>query len=96
VSEELEEVRVLRVQPGDTIVCRVTSATTHAELSEVGDRLRERFPDNQVLMLSASLELSVTRPDRPAKYTINCMDGEMAKRVADAVTTRDRRADLTR
>jgi hypothetical protein len=63
-GEELEEVRVLRVQPGDTIVITVDSALRQKEFDEVAARLKDRFPDNEVLVLGgAPIELSVVRPD---------------------------------
>jgi hypothetical protein len=62
VSEELEEVRVLRLQPGDVVVCTLRRNASHAEFEEIHARLKERFPDNAVTIVSQDAELSVVRP----------------------------------
>lgn len=62
VAEELEEVRVLRLQPGDVVVCTLRRDASHAEFEEIHARLKERFPDNAVTIVGQDAELSVVRP----------------------------------
>jgi hypothetical protein len=62
VSEEFEEVRVLRLQPGDVVVCTLRRNASHAEFEEIHARLKERFPDNAVTIVGQDAELSVVRP----------------------------------
>jgi hypothetical protein len=60
---EVEEVRVLRLQPGDIIVANLAerSGTTWEAAEKLRERLKEAFPDHEVLVCSG-FTLEVARP----------------------------------
>jgi signal peptidase I len=58
---EFEEVRVLRVQPGDVIVFRLQHNLSAEVLDEYWHRLKRTFPDNELLFLSPDVDMSVSR-----------------------------------
>lgn len=58
----IEEVRVMRLQPGDIVVARVGEGYNPAGVEAARYRLTQIFPGHQVLVVSGA-ELSVVRPD---------------------------------
>lgn len=62
---DLEHVRVLRIQPDDTVVLQLDRTVSAAEAHHVTARLKEFFPDNQCLVIGGG-ELTVARPESPA------------------------------
>lgn len=61
---EVEQVRVLRLQPGDIIVARVHEAIPMAQAKTTVDRLKEIFKGHEVLVCSG-FTLEVARPGTP-------------------------------
>lgn len=61
----LEHLSVVRVQPGDTIVFRVSPdwRPSFEEYQRVVDETKGAFPDNRVLVLTGGTELAVIRPE---------------------------------
>lgn len=61
---ELEEVRVLRLQPGDVIVVRIERPVTQVAADTLREKLEEAFPGHKgVILDGASME--VIRPEHP-------------------------------
>lgn len=55
-------VEVLRLCPGDTVVLRVDVRLNAQQRHQLAGLLRNRFPNNPVLVLDAGAELSIVRP----------------------------------
>lgn len=58
----VESVEVLRVRPGDVLVVTLPEGTpklTAAQMESFTDTFRERFPDNEILVLGGGIEVSV-------------------------------------
>lgn len=51
------------IRPGDTILVRMPPDTHHVQLKTVADRLRERLPDVEVLLLAGVDGIEVYRPE---------------------------------
>jgi len=60
---ELPEVRILRLQPGDTLLLTAEHQVTEAELDAIGKNLAERFPGHPVVLLDNGLSLDILRKD---------------------------------
>lgn len=58
---DLEHVRVMRVKPGDVVVLTADAALSPEAVEHATDLLKERFPDNECIVVSGA-ELSVVRP----------------------------------
>lgn len=59
----LEDVKRLRLDPGDTLVVRLAAPWTDQNRQELADRLKLAFPDNQVLVTDPGVELTVMSPE---------------------------------
>lgn len=59
----LEEVRILRLQPGDVVVCTPRRRLSSAEADEVFGQMRKAFPNHQVVVVDEA-DLSVMRADK--------------------------------
>jgi hypothetical protein len=57
------ELRVIR--PGDTVLVRVARDTPQVGLGMIADRLRERLPGVEVLLLAGVDGVDVYRPGEP-------------------------------
>lgn len=56
---EIEEVRVLRLQPGDILVARVAEEATPDAIEGIRKRLEAMFPDHKTLVcLGITLEVA--------------------------------------
>jgi hypothetical protein len=62
VTQELPEVKVLRLQPGDCIIARFDVRISVEDAVEVKWRLEERFSGHDVLVCSG-FQLEVARED---------------------------------
>lgn len=60
---EIERLQAIAVQPGDLIVVKLPDDATQNSLSNVASVVRERFPDNEVLVVTASVDVAVMRPE---------------------------------
>ena len=64
---EAAEIRVLRIQPGDTLVLRYQERLSDAEFSELSERLAEKFkpryPDVEFAIVEGGAEFIVVRKD---------------------------------
>lgn len=63
VAPEIEEVRVLRLQPGDVIIARVANDTTAETAMGVRQNLEGAFPGYRVIV-TAGIGIEVARPDQ--------------------------------
>lgn len=57
----IEEVRVLRPEPGDIIVLRAPKRLTEYEADQIQDRAAAFFAGHQVVVLENSMSLEVLR-----------------------------------
>lgn len=60
-------VEVTVIRPGDTALVRMPRGTPQVQLETIADRLRERLPGVEVLLLSGVDGIDVYRPDDPAE-----------------------------
>lgn len=60
---ELKDVDVLRVQPGDIIVVRLTRALSATQRDQVRNELKTVLPDNETILFDGDdVKLSIVRP----------------------------------
>lgn len=64
-QEQLPEVQLLRPQPGDVVVVRLSSGMSAQDFEHVADRLSAQFEDTgiKVVLIGPDAELSVVRQD---------------------------------
>lgn len=60
--DRVEEVKVVRLQPGDIIVCKTDDRVTTEGAARVQSALKRVFPDHEVLITS-SCSIEVARPE---------------------------------
>lgn len=68
MSDELTikgDVEVLRLQPGDIIVVTLDGRHGREAVSRIGEQVRERFPDHEVLVADG-VRLSIQRDETAA------------------------------
>lgn len=58
---EVGKIELMRLQTGDTIVVSYSGPMSMEVQSRLRGRLKEAFPDNEVLVLSDGLELKVLK-----------------------------------
>jgi hypothetical protein len=58
-----ESVRVMRLQPGDTIALHVKDHLTNMARAVLHDQLKRTFPDHETIIVDGGAELSIARPD---------------------------------
>jgi hypothetical protein len=63
-SVDLEHIRVLRLQPGDTIALTAPGPISAADADRLVNAIHERFPDNPALVLSRGIEIAAAHPDK--------------------------------
>jgi hypothetical protein len=56
---EYESVRILRLQPGDTIVVRLADNYPPGVVQSIKDQLEPKFPDHEVLVLGPNVDLEL-------------------------------------
>lgn len=61
----VDEVKILRLQPGDTIVCRTERRLTDEEFAKIGENLKRCFPDSRVAVLDGGATIEVLRAEVP-------------------------------
>lgn len=62
MSEQFEEVRILRLQPGDEIVVKVTDrGVSTDDLQRIKSAAEELWPDNRVIVLHDGIDIEVIR-----------------------------------
>ena len=59
---EIEEVRRLRLDPGDILVLKAPNVLTAEQCEEIRKQLEGEFPDNRVLVMTADFDLEVVTP----------------------------------
>lgn len=59
----VDEVKILRLRPDDTIVCRVERHLADDEFTYLGANLKRCFPDNRVAILDGGATLEVLRAE---------------------------------
>jgi hypothetical protein len=62
VTLEAEEVRILRLEPGDEIVLRTTRRITREQANDIRKFAEERWPDHKITVLG-DMEMEVVRAD---------------------------------
>lgn len=63
-APELPEARILRLEPGDTLVLRYGKLLTDMEADEILSRIKADFPDHRVVVLDGGATLDVLRRER--------------------------------
>ncbi|MEV4096958.1 hypothetical protein [Streptosporangium saharense] len=67
----LEIAEALAIRPGDTLLLRMPSNVTEAQLARCRDHLapslKERLPQVEVIVLGGVEQMAVYRPDRPVE-----------------------------
>jgi hypothetical protein len=64
--QEMDSVRVMRLEAGDTIVLQIKEALSKTRADEVNTILQREFPGHKVLVLHGGWELSVLHQDSSA------------------------------
>lgn len=62
---DLQEVRVLRLRPGDILVLKAPADTTQQMFAELSQRMREEFPEHRTLVI-VGVDLDVLRGEESA------------------------------
>jgi hypothetical protein len=62
MTDEFQEVRILRLEPDDIVVLAVKATLNARQVAAIRRRLREKFPNHGIMVLSGA-ELSVLRKD---------------------------------
>ena len=62
-ATELPEVRILRLQPGDTLLISSQLRLDQAEFDAISKTFAERFPGHPVALLDGGLNLDILRKD---------------------------------
>jgi hypothetical protein len=71
---EVQDIVRVTYSPSDVIVARVKRLLSYDEALTMRDRLRERFPDQQILIVDPTVDLEVMAPaDAPTGLDL---DGE--------------------
>lgn len=64
-KDTVEEVRALRIQPGDILIMRVPGELPLVAHESIRTQLKELFPGHKCLVLEFGLELNVAREKAP-------------------------------
>jgi hypothetical protein len=75
ITPKLAALDTVTVRPGDKLIVRVRSDFTHQDFDEFTNRIREKLPDVEVLVMGAE-QILVYREDPP---------DQSARAIADAV-----------
>lgn len=59
---DIEDVKRLKLAPGDVLVLRTGPGTTAEKARVIADQLAPVFPDNKVVTMSNDVELAVVEP----------------------------------
>lgn len=59
----VDEVRILRLRPGDTVVAYMAETLNDDEAERAWAMVKEAFPDNTVVVMEAGARLEVLRRD---------------------------------
>jgi hypothetical protein len=59
---EVQDIVRVTYRPDDVIVARVKRLLSYDEALTLRDRLRERFPDQQILIVDPTVDLEVMAP----------------------------------
>lgn len=62
---EYESVRILRLQPGDTIVVRLAYEPSRPVIHAVKAQLEPKFPGHEILVLGPNEDIEIVRTDQP-------------------------------
>lgn len=62
-SKDLQEVRVLRVQPGDVVVFKNSGKLSMYDAHELHKRMKAFFPGNDILIVDSGGTVEVVRKD---------------------------------
>lgn len=60
---DFESVKLLRLQPGDVVVLRLSGEPSEQDIADITERLKSTFPGHQAVVLSDDAELQVFRKD---------------------------------
>lgn len=61
--ERIEEIRVVRLRPGDVVVARSAVALDQEDSREIAEALKSLFPDNKCILLAGGIDIEVVRPE---------------------------------
>lgn len=64
---ELREARILRLEPGDTVIYTSHEQLSDRECDDLTKRLAALFPDNPIIITTRG-EIAVARPVDPQEY----------------------------
>jgi hypothetical protein len=60
-----EEIDVLRLEPGDSLVLTAKERLSIKQMNEIRDKFAELYPGHRVIILTAGMELSIVRECEP-------------------------------
>jgi hypothetical protein len=73
---EAEEVRILRLQPGDALVLRFVREISAERARRIKTLMSDQFPGNKILVLSGEVELTVLREEDHEPSTRSGQEGQ--------------------
>lgn len=82
-----EEVRRLRLEPGDRLIVRVADRWTATQIHEYADFLNAHFPENKVLVIAAE-DIAVESAASEQRAEAAGMSDEDIDRLAETVARR--------
>jgi hypothetical protein len=65
LPDEIQEVRVLRVQPGDRLILTSPVRLTAPDVKRIREQFAGRYPDNEVILFDGGADLHILRKDEP-------------------------------
>jgi hypothetical protein len=74
MSDEFE-IGVTRLGPGDVLVISTPRPVSTAAMDKLRQKVREKFPLNEVMVLEAGVQLEIVRP-QPFSYNDFAYPGE--------------------
>lgn len=63
--DDVPDVKMVRLQPGDVVVCRVGHHLTDEEFDDLRERLREGFSGYKIAVLEGGMSIEVLRAEVP-------------------------------
>lgn len=80
----VSEISKLSLEPGDKLVVRCKQDLMAEQVVNLSETLRPHFPDNKILVLMPSMELSAIRPESIVVQTV--LDGKVIDEVVAKAT----------
>lgn len=59
--QRIERIQVAEINPGDTVIITLPEQATPDEMERFAEAFKDRFPNNEVLIVSSGVEIAVKR-----------------------------------